>query len=275
MKKNYFAVTLLMFVIALGAMFSLNSCVKNDSDYVEGEYIDEYGINHGHGTKIGKTIWAPVNCGYHKTDYPYGKLYQWGRKYGQGYSGELLVDGVKKGMISDAKYPKNEDLRPAPVSISEGNKISNKDLFYTKFENYNDWCSPQSDNWLPENNPCPKGWRVPTISEAEELEGTKNTWKTVDTPDNVSGNWYGENSEIATVSNPSDCVFLPAAGFRTCDAEAIFRGGMTFYWTLESIPSPYEPGSIALSLDFHDGAINIYHAYKASGYAVRCVKLRR
>ena len=49
------------------------------------DYVDEYGINRGKGTAIGSTVWAPVNCGYHEIDYPYGKLYQWGRKYGQGY----------------------------------------------------------------------------------------------------------------------------------------------------------------------------------------------
>ena len=36
------------------------------------EYIDEYGINHGPGVKIGETVWAPVNCGYHKDDFKYG-----------------------------------------------------------------------------------------------------------------------------------------------------------------------------------------------------------
>ena len=53
---------------------------------MEGDYIDEYGINHGQGIEIDGTVWAPVNCGYHATDFKYGKLYQWGRKYGQGYS---------------------------------------------------------------------------------------------------------------------------------------------------------------------------------------------
>ena len=33
-------------------------------------YIDEYGINHGGGILIGGILWAPVNCGYHATDYP-------------------------------------------------------------------------------------------------------------------------------------------------------------------------------------------------------------
>ena len=49
------------------------------------DYIDEYGINHGGGILIDTVLWAPVNCGYHEIDYPYGKLYQWGRKHGQGY----------------------------------------------------------------------------------------------------------------------------------------------------------------------------------------------
>ena len=48
------------------------------------DYIDEYGVNHGKGVNIDGVIWAPVDCGYHAVNYPYGKLYQWGRKYGQG-----------------------------------------------------------------------------------------------------------------------------------------------------------------------------------------------
>ena len=40
------------------------------------DYIDEYGINQGAGVEIDGVVWAPVNCGYHATDYPYGKLYQ-------------------------------------------------------------------------------------------------------------------------------------------------------------------------------------------------------
>ena len=51
------------------------------------DYVDEFGVNHGIGVAIGNAIWAPVNCGYHKDNYKYGKLYQWGRKYGQGYIG--------------------------------------------------------------------------------------------------------------------------------------------------------------------------------------------
>ena len=53
------------------------------------DYIDEYGVNHGKGIAVGNIVWAPVNCGYkaatsESKGFPYGKLYQWGRKYGQG-----------------------------------------------------------------------------------------------------------------------------------------------------------------------------------------------
>jgi hypothetical protein len=61
------------------------------------DYVDEYGINHGPGVEIGGVIWAPVNCGYNETDFKYGKLYQWGRKYGQGYNGDATVPTIEEG----------------------------------------------------------------------------------------------------------------------------------------------------------------------------------
>ena len=73
-------------------------------DVSKGDYVDEYGVNHGQGIEIGGVVWAPVNCGYHKDDYQYGKLYQWGRKYGQGYSGDFY-DGDWDQTYSDATVP--------------------------------------------------------------------------------------------------------------------------------------------------------------------------
>ena len=72
--------------------------VDNDPDVID--YVDEYGVNHGPGIKIGIHVWAPVNCGYHATDYKYGKMYQWGRKYGQGFGDDATVPNREYGAVS-------------------------------------------------------------------------------------------------------------------------------------------------------------------------------
>ena len=142
------------------------------------DYIDEYGVNHGKGTAIGMAIWAPVNCGYHETDFKYGKLYQWGRKYGQGYSGDIYdVNGNYVGGVSDATVPAIED---GGISAITGQHKSNANVFYTSSSEYNyDWLYPQDSKlWnsgsesnpsKTEYDPCPNGWRVPTYAELSEL----------------------------------------------------------------------------------------------------------
>ena len=132
-----------------------------DIDY--DDYIDEYGINHGHGVNIDGVVWAPVNCGYHVANYKYGKLYQWGRKYGQGYYSTFNTSQ------NDAATPETV-TSSGPVTLDKGQSESNKNVF---FENSKDWLSPK-DNGLwnsgteasPKKtvyDPCPTGWRVPTM----------------------------------------------------------------------------------------------------------------
>ena len=103
-----------LFTIVFVASCLLSSCVKDEIPTDVIEYIDEYGINHGPGIKIGPHVWAPVNCGYHATDYKYGKLYQWGRKYGQGFG-------------DDASVPVLED---GGVSLEVGNDKSKENVYY-------------------------------------------------------------------------------------------------------------------------------------------------
>ena len=140
------------------------------------DYVDEYGVNHGKGTAIGMAIWAPVNCGYQKDDYKYGKLYQWGRKYGQGYSG---YDYNTSEDVSDATVP---TFAEGGVSEIGGNHKSNANVFYTG----SDWVDPRNDElWnsgtesnpvKTEYDPCPDGWRVPTYAELSELRKNHSSW---------------------------------------------------------------------------------------------------
>lgn len=218
------------------------------------DYIDEYGINHGEGVEIDGVIWAPVNCGYHKTDYRYGKLYQWGRKYGQGYSDD------------DLKYPSSEEIVLGGVSLLDGQLKINEDLFYKGSDwvfQYNNslWnYGTEEEPIKTEYDPCPEGWRVPTKSETENLILNFSSW-------NYSRGYTfcGQNTYSPGISG----LALPSAGDRSSDGNAylISRNNEGHYWT------SYSNELNASELEFNKDQVFIYNYNpKASGCAVRCVK---
>lgn len=240
-----------------GHIFGMSEIVFGESAQSgENDYIDEYGINHGSGVEIDGVIWAPVNCGYHKIDYKYGKLYQWGRRYGQGYDN------------SDASVP---TLKLGPVSLSIGQSSSNMNVFYTVTSSPDDWLSPQNDKlWnsgtednpvKTEYDPCPVGWRVPTYAELDELRSYKSSWTT---SDGQEGYWFsGSTSYSSTVAQ----VFFPAAGSRYYDDGNVgSRGDYGHYWSSR----PYSNN--AYYLYFYSSNVFMNNTNRANGYSVRCVQ---
>lgn len=236
------------------------------------DYVDEYGVNHGKGIAIGGTVWAPVNCGYKAasaTDngYPYGKLYQWGRKYGQGYSTSY-----------DADEPTIEE---GPVSLKYAQTEACSNVFFTSTSDFQyDWVSTQDDKlWndgtesspvKTDYDPCPEGWRVPTYSELNSLKTTKSSWTT---NDGQKGYWFSGASDIK-YDVPVDeeaKVFFPAAGYRNySNGSAASRGGYGRYWSSE----PNYRSAYGLSFDISRAYVN-YNTdvdRRACGYSVRCVQ---
>ena len=203
------------------------------------------------------TVWAPVNCGYHATDFKYGKLYQWGRKYGQGYENNASVPEIVQG----------------PVSLEIAQSEENKDKFYYTSVSPYDWSKVQKDDlWnsgtestpvKTEYDPCPEGWRVPTYAELDELNNNYSSWTTDD--NGRSGIWFsGPNSYTASVPQ----VFFPAAGYRgNGDDIASNRGYNGYYWSSR----PY--GSYAYYLYFDSSNVLMYSLVRARGYSVRCVQV--
>ena len=230
------------------------------------DYIDEYGVNHGKGTAVGMAIWAPVNCGYHETDYAYGKLYQWGRKYGQGYSGNLYdVSGNRlEDTYSDATVPTIEE---GGVSVITGNHKSKENIFYTGTSS-SDWVDPQDDKlWnsgteskpvKTEYDPCPEGWRVPTYAELNELCKNRSAWTS---EDDKPGYWF---SGASSYTDEVPQVFFPAAGYRY-DGDAYNRGRYGSYWSSRPI-------NTAFNLIFNNGTAAMNYNFRAYGYSVRCVQ---
>ena len=236
------------------------------------DYIDEYNENHGKGIVVGMTVWAPVNCGYHATDYQYGKLYQWGRKYGQGYSGSLYnVNGNNIGEFSDVTVPTIEE---GGISVLTGNHKSKSNIFYTAFNN-GDWVDPhdsklwnsgsESNPKKTEYDPCPAGWRVPTYAELSELCQNYSSWTS---EEGQPGYWFSGASSY-TENVPQ--VFFLAAGYRSCDdGYAYDRGYRGYYWS--SRPYNLYDYNYAYRLNFAHTHAHMGYPGRADGYSVRCVQ---
>lgn len=225
----------------------------------------EYNVNgtsYGKGTAIGNVIWAPVNCGYEPTTadnkgYPYGKLYQWGRKYGQGYS-----------TYYDSTEP---EISEGPISIANGQKEEYSNTFIDPLGS-SDWTSPQNDKlWnsgtednprKAEYDPCPKGWRVPTYIELKEL--SLHYSKFTSTGKDRGIYFSGKYTYIDGI--PS--VFFPAAGGRFMNgSDAYDRRDNGYYWSSST------EGVQSKNLYFvYYNSIYMSNSGRYYGYSVRCVQ---
>lgn len=239
------------------------------------DYVDEYGLNHGKGIVIGTIVWAPVNCGYHKDDYIYGKLYQWGRKYGQGYDGSLYdVDMNEIGTYSDAIIPIIDD---GGISEISGQHSKNSNVYYAgNSDSDYDWVYPPNpDLWnsgtesspiKADGDPCPSGWRVPTASELDILSIHRSSMVS---KDGMNGYWFSGEKEY---TEDAPRVFLCAAGRR--ETQAVDRGKYCFYWSSTSHPGYY------YGLAYHMGTMgnsNYMHKHmflseRDAARSVRCVQ---
>ena len=249
-----------LFAILIAASAVLGSCTKVESSSGVIDYIDEYGVNHGPGIKIGPHVWAPVNCGYHATDYKYGKLYQWGRKYGQGFG-------------DDASVPVLED---GGVSLEVGNDKSKANVFFTSsYDLLYDWLAPQNGKlWnqgaefepvKTEYDPCPEGWRVPVFAELDELCRNHSSWTT--DVYGRAGYWFcGAKSYSKAVPQ----IFLSInASIDPHGPQNNDRGSWGRYWS--STARSYDSYYIAFSEDY------IYYGTptgdRAYGHSVRCIRV--
>ena len=220
------------------------------------DYVDEYGINHGRGIEIDGVTWAPVNCGYHATDFKYGKLYQWGRKYGQ------------FGPLEERGTP---ELILGPVSLNVGQSESNKDKFYYNPEDPYNWLNYQDDKlwnngddehpYKTEYDPCPLGWRVPTLSELQGLSQHRSEEKV--NSEGQTGYWFCGS---ASYGHNVPQVFLPDTGDRD-----EYGGQWSYslgghYWTSNTF------SDIATYLHSFSGGASIKSGVRSMGCAVRCVK---
>ena len=232
------------------------------------DYIDEYGINHGGGIKIGDVVWAPVNCGYHKTDYPYGKLYQWGRKHGQGYGAPYV------NANSNVRPDKTTaELVSAPVTPAEARKYHNRHYYHQKGGWFN-WTRNDMKLWNDSetmeicknnvNDPCPEGWRVADLHDFQELIVNYSD-QTTYYDGGQKGRWFsGPNSYCTSVPR----IFLSMGGMRDLDGKCLARERTGLYWTGRHGGSE----GLVWHLMFDDEVKMHPMAWPHDAHLVRCVR---
>lgn len=238
-------------------------------------YIDENGINRGKGIEIVESVngvtktvvWAPVNLGYSEK-YPYGKLYQWGRKAGQGYCSRF---GSDEAFMLVKVYPSTATagsplVNPDAATYYESSSTRIHDWYAATINDQFkvDWNEIEETEYL--GNPCPNGWRIPTRYELEGLIANGAS------PNQIGFYLKGLSSTLPNTSS----VFLPASGSRYGNGNSYGRDFHGSYWS--STPSydeeddRYEYGAAAWYLNLYNSVVNLEQfGWRYMGYSVRCV----
>ena len=111
------------------------------------------------------------------------------------------------------------------------------------------------ETWVRTNDPCPPGWRVPTLAEFDALRNAGHEWTT---QSGVNGTGFGSGNNT---------IFLPAAGARNANGALGNVGTLGWYWS----SSPSISTSDALYLFIRQGNSTLHPSLRATGFSVRCV----
>ena len=226
------------------------------------DYVDEYGINHGEGILFDELEWAPVNCGFHEEYYPFGKVYQWGRKQGVGYH-DAEIDDPFPTTIASIWSGKNGSEDPACFYI-----YGDESTFFYDWLVEGDncfWNSGTEQNPIKNEtyDPCPKGWRVPTAYEFNKLlVSTTHKWTTQGKSIN------GLELSGKTETDANHILFFSAGGrINALDGLSYDRNIEGYYWT-----NTASEGSSAYLHFFESGMSVNLHGSRAGGCSLRCIK---
>jgi uncharacterized protein (TIGR02145 family) len=131
-------------------------------------------------------------------------------------------------------------------------------------------------------NPCPAGWRLPTIAEYVALDSVSGgyyssgeyiggTWADANTRGNaVAGRFYGPNHVTASLpDNMEGAVFFPASGYRSYTNGALaYQGVLGLGWSSTQVSS-----TSGYDLVFNSAVGGPADGNsKAFGFPVRCVR---
>jgi len=125
-----------------------------------------------------------------------------------------------------------------------------------------DTSSPTGTDWEEANDPCPAGWRVPTLGQLERLfdnSAVRREWTTEN----------GVNGRKFTDRDTGNSIFLPAAGGRwPSDGTLFYVNSEGQYWSR----SWFNFTNQACALVFTRSSVNWEYEYRRNGFTIRAVK---
>lgn len=223
--------------------------------------------------KVGDLLWAPVYCGY-SAAHPNGLLYQYGRAKGQPYypagkASAVCVAGPTSDPADDKFYKDSPDWYSGKALAS--------------------WPMSKDDAGYVEGkigNPCPDGWRLPTVAE---FEGLMKIGFTQSTSWTFSANGTDAQNEAKRVEtgftlNDDSGLFFAAVGGRTSAGQSYYRGsgaGARVVIWASDIKSGAAAGNASCLYFERSGSSNDPNGFtqkmrndmiKSYGGSVRCVK---
>ncbi|MDR2086409.1 MAG: fibrobacter succinogenes major paralogous domain-containing protein, partial [Dysgonamonadaceae bacterium] len=117
--------------------------------------------------------------------------------------------------------------------------------------------------------PCPAGWRLPTISELAAAVNKTESGGSLGTDNNTlarSGTWINSTTNFSVLLKVGDYLYLPVAGLRqSTNGDLDHRGNNGFYW------SSSHGTTSCKSMDFDSENQFVNSRGRASGLSVRCV----
>ena len=116
-------------------------------------------------------------------------------------------------------------------------------------------------------NPCPAGYRVPTLAE---WQGVLNTaYNPIQTS---VGTWTSIATNFSSGRKIGDSLFLPAAGYRnSSDGRLYARGGDGYYWSSTAGSNTISGSTTAYYANFANGGTSTHNPSRSYGYSVRCI----
>jgi uncharacterized protein (TIGR02145 family) len=182
----------------------------------------------------------------------YGDLYQWGRKE----DGHEKRNSTKTSTLATSNTPGNVGFIMADYPLWDWRSGGGNDDRWT-------------DATKAANDPCPSGYKVPSIAQWRSIfngDTGSPTYATINS-DNAYNNWSWQDTGTKGAYS-GGTLFLPAAGYRRHgDGNLDGAGTDGFYWT----SSVLDRVAYALSFTSSNVSLPSSRGDRAYGMSVRCV----